>query len=269
MSILEAIILGLVQGLTEFIPVSSSGHLVIAHKLLGIDQTAQAGFLFDMALNIGTVLALLIYFRKDILLLIKAIFNKNAKEFKLAWFLVLATVPAAIGGFLLKDMAETSFRSLRLVACALIVAGFIMLVSEWYSQRLKKKTNLEKVGIKQALAIGCAQALALIPGVSRSGATITAGLFAGMDRVAATRFSFLLGIPIMFGAILSTVFEGSAFDTITSERTIFIVGIVSAFVSGIFAIQFLLKFLSKHALSIFGYYRIVLGLLILAITLLR
>lgn len=269
MNILQAIILGFIQGLTEFIPVSSSGHLVIAHEWLGINQTAQAGFLFDMALNIGTVLALLIYFRKDIIVLFKAIFNKKAKEFTLAWLLALATLPAAVAGFLLKDMAESTFRSTRLVACALIVAGLIMLAAEWYSQRLAQKTQLEKVSIKQSLAIGCAQALALIPGVSRSGATITTGLFVGMERVAATRFSFLLGIPIMLGAIASTLVQGSALDTIGNDKAIFIAGIISAFVSGVFAIQFLLKFLAKHSLSIFGYYRIVLGVVILALAVLR
>lgn len=269
MNILQAIILGLVQGLTEFIPVSSSGHLILFHEWLGVNQTVQAGFLFDMALNIGTLTALIIYFHKDIITLAKAIFNKSAKEFKLAWLLVVATIPAAVGGFLLKDLAESSFRSSKLVACSLIVAGCLMFGAEWYSRRVKNKTQLEKVSLKQSIAIGLAQALALIPGVSRSGATITTGLFAGMDRVAATRFSFLLGIPIMFGAILDTLVVHSGLSTVGNEEGLFIAGIISAFVSGIIAIKFLLKFLAKHSLAVFAYYRIALGVLILLAAFIR
>lgn len=265
MNVLQALILGLVQGLTEFIPVSSSGHLILFHKLLGIHQTAQAGFLFDMALNIGTFSALIIYFYKDILMLIKAVFNKKAREFRLAWLLVAATIPAAVAGFLLKDIAESSFRSSRLVACSLIVAGSLMFAAEWYARRLKNKTKLDDVQPKQALAIGAAQALAIVPGISRSGATITTGLFSGMDRVAATRFSFLLGIPIMFGAIADTLLKKSALSSMSSEKGIFIVGIVSAFVSGILAIRFLLNYLSRHGLNVFAYYRIALGVLILIV----
>lgn len=269
MNILQAIILGIVQGLTEFIPVSSSGHLILFHQWLGINQTAQAGFLFDMALNIGTLTALLIYFRKDLITLIKAVFNKGAAEFKLAWLLIMATVPAALFGFLLKDTAESTFRSSKLVAAALISVGFVMLLAEWYAKRVKDKTNLEKTTTKQAAVVGLAQAAAIIPGVSRSGATITTGLFAGMDRVAATRFSFLLGIPIMAGAIADTLLTKSALGDIGSDKAVFIVGILAAFASGIFAIQFLLKFLAKHTLDVFAYYRIVLGTLVLLIALLR
>jgi undecaprenyl-diphosphatase len=268
-NILQAIILGIVQGLTEFIPVSSSGHLILFHQWLGVNQTAQAGFLFDMALNIGTLTALIIYFHKDIITLIKAVFNKSAKEFRLAWLLVLATIPAAVAGFLLKDMAESSFRSSKLVACALIVAGAIMFLAEWHAKRVKNKTQLDDVKPKQAVAIGLAQALAIIPGVSRSGATITTGLFAGMDRVAATRFSFLLGIPIMFGAILNTLLSESALSSIGSEKGVFIAGILAAFISGIFAIGFLLKYLAKHSLNVFAYYRVVLGVFILILAYIR
>lgn len=265
MTVIQAIILGIVQGLTEFIPVSSSGHLILFHQWLGVNETAQASFLFDMALNIGTLSALLIYFRKEIFVLARAVFNKKAKQYKLAWLLILATIPAAIFGYLLKDSAESTFRSSSLVATTLIIMGLVMLFSERYAKHLKNKSDLESVTKKQALAIGFAQAMAIIPGVSRSGATITTGLFAGMDRVAATRFSFLLGIPIMFGAIADTLLTKSALGTINSQTTLFFVGIVSAFVSGIIAIKFLLKFLAKHTLDIFAYYRIVLGVLILLI----
>ena len=144
-----------------------------------------------------------------------------------------------------------------------------MFLAEWYAKRVKKKTESEDVTLKQSLAIGAAQALAIVPGVSRSGATITTGLFARMDRVAATRFSFLLGIPIMFGAILDTLLKKSAISSVGSEKGLFIAGILSAFISGIFAIQFLLKYLSKHTLNLFAYYRVSLGILILAIAFIR
>jgi undecaprenyl-diphosphatase len=268
-NLIQAIILGIVQGLTEFIPVSSSGHLILFHQWLGVHQTTQAGFLFDMATNIGTLSALLIYFHKDIWALIKAVFNKRAKEFRLAWLLILATIPAAVAGFVLKDLAESKFRSPNLVAAALVVAGLVMWLAEWYAKRVKDKTKLEAVTTKQAVAIGAAQALAIVPGVSRSGATITTGLFAGMDRVAATRFSFLLGIPIMFGAIADTLLTQSALSSVGGEKRLFIAGILAAFVSGILAIQLLLKFLSKHGLYIFAYYRVALGLGILLLAFFR
>ncbi len=263
MSILQAIILGLVQGLTEFIPVSSSGHLILFHDFLGVSLSPQAGFIFDMALNIGTLSALLLYFHREVLELARAIFNKQAKLFRLAWLLVLATIPAAIFGFLLKSTAESAFRSSRLVATSLIVAGCIMLIVEWYAKKAKAKTKLADVSIKQSLAVGLAQAFAIIPGVSRSGATITTGLLTNIDRVDATRFSFLLGIPIMFGAILDTLLSGSAISNINGEKGIFLSGILAAFLSGLFAIKFMLRFLSKHTLDIFGYYRIVLGVVVL------
>ncbi len=269
MNIIQAIILGIVQGFTEFIPVSSSGHLILFHQWLNINQSTQAGFLFDMALNIGTLSALIIYFRREIVSLFKAIFDRRAQEFKLAWLLVLATIPAAIAGFLLKSTAETAFRSSALVATALIFIGIIMLIAEGYAKRIKNKIMLNGVTTQQSLAIGFSQALAVIPGVSRSGATITTGLFTGMDRVAATRFSFLLGIPIMFGAIMDTLLTKSALGNINDQKTIFIVGIVTAFVSGLFAIGFLLKYLARHTLSVFAYYRILLGLFILIIISIR
>lgn len=263
MTIIQALILGLVQGLTEFIPVSSSGHLILFHQWLGVHQSTQAGFLFDMALNIGTLSALVIYFRKDIWELINAVFDKTNKHFRLAWLLVLATIPAAIAGFLLKSTAESAFRSSTLVACSLIIAGLVMLSAEWYAKRIKSKTKLDNVSTKQSLAIGLSQALAIVPGISRSGATITTGLFTDMDRVAATRFSFLLGIPIMFGAIMDTLLTKSALSSVGDQKDVFIVGIIAAFISGLFAIGFLLKYLAKHTLDVFAYYRIVLGAIII------
>lgn len=266
MSIFQAIIFGLIQGLTEFIPVSSSGHLVLAHYFFGVTET---GLSFDVALHLGTLVALLIYFHKDIWVLIKAIFTKR-KETRLAWLLVAATIPAVISGVLLESAAESAFRSPWLVATNFVIVSFVMLAAErYYHARVKKPVKLDNVKKEQALAIGVAQAIAVIPGVSRSGATITTGIFTGMDRVAATRFSFLLGIPIMFGAIIKVFSDPQTFSQFNNERTVFIVGMVTALLSGLFAIRFLLRYLSKHTLDVFAYYRLGVAAIIFAILIFR
>jgi undecaprenyl-diphosphatase len=262
MSILQALILGIVQGLTEFIPVSSSGHLVLLHEWLGVTEN---GLAFDVALHFGTLMALLIYFHKDLFKLARAIFIKS-EQTRLAWLLLAATIPAVIGGVLLEDLAESTFRSSTLVACNLILVGFLIIGAEAYARRQKHKTKLNDTTAKQALSVGLAQAVAIIPGVSRSGATITTGIFMGLDRVSATRFSFLLGVPIMFGAITKVMLDGGI-TQVQNETGIFAVGVLSAFISGLFAIGFMLKYLAKHSLNIFAYYRIVLGVLVLLLAL--
>lgn len=259
MNIFEAIILGLVQGLTEFIPVSSSGHLVFLHQLFGITEN---GLTFDIALHIGTLVALVIYFHKDIWLLVQGILGKNEYT-KLAWLIVLATIPAVISGILLQERAESVFRATNLVAINLIIVACLMLLAEWFANKHTSKTSLEKISPLQAIAVGTAQAIAVIPGVSRSGSTITTGLFAGLDRVAATRFSFLLGMPITFGAIVKVLADHNALTTVGNDIGLFAVGIITALISGLFAIKFLLKYLAKHTLAVFAYYRIALGLLVL------
>lgn len=262
MNILEAIILGLVQGLTEFIPVSSSGHLIILHEMLG---AGNGGLTFDVALHLGTLLALVLFFYKDIGRLATALFRK-AEETRLAWLLALATVPAVIVGVLLEDLAASSFRSIRLVAVNLILVGVLMIAAERYGQRRARTTSLQAVSRNQALAMGLAQAAALIPGVSRSGSTITAGLFGGMGREAAARFSFLLAIPITFGAVFKVLLEPDALASVSQETDIFAAGMVTAFLSGLFAIGFLLRFVAKHRLDVFAYYRFGLGGLVLLLS---
>lgn len=260
MSILEAIILGLVQGLTEFIPVSSSGHLVLLHATFGIQEN---GLAFDVALHTGTLLALVIFFYKEILLLAQGIFGRNDHK-RIAWLIVAATIPAVIAGMFLQGVAETTFRSVSLVAVNLIAVAFLMLAAERYAKRhYRKKTALHQVRPDQAMTIGFAQALALVPGVSRSGSTITAGIFAGLDRVAATRFSFLLAIPATFGAVVKTMLDGGS-QVFSGEPGVFIAGIISALVSGLLAIRFLIHYLARHDLAVFAYYRIALGVIVLA-----
>ncbi len=261
MDILQAIILGLVQGLTEFIPVSSSGHLVVAHRLLGV---AETGLAFDVALHLGTLIAMIVYFRRDLWRYIRALVKKD-EESRLSWFLVMATVPAAVIGFLLQDRAESSFRSPALVGLTMFVFGLVMLIAEYAYRKQQKHTTLENVTRTQALAMGFAQALAIIPGVSRSGSTITAGLFAGLDRVSATRFSFLLGIPITAGAVLKIITSDGVLRQFQTEQGAVVAGIIAALFSGLFAIKFMLKFLSRHGLQVFAYYRVIVGAILLLV----
>jgi undecaprenyl-diphosphatase len=257
-TILDAFLLGLVQGLTEFIPVSSSGHLLVLHEILGV---TQGGLAFDVALHIGTLLALVGYFYRDIWELALGLFGKNDKG-RLAWLLVLATIPAVIAGVLLQDLAESTFRSAALVAANMAVMAILMILAERYATRYAKHADLTDVTTAQAAALGSAQALALVPGVSRSGSTITAGLFLGLDRVAATRFSFLLAIPITFGAIMKVMLDGGA-TSIHLTGGPALVGIVTALISGLLAIRFLLNYLSKHSLAAFAYYRIAFAAIVL------
>lgn len=261
MNIIQALILGLIQGLTEFIPVSSSGHLVLFHHMLGV---FDHGLAFDVALHFGTLIALVTYFWYDLVQFVRALFIKTDQT-RLVWLLIAATIPAAIIGFLLENAAESKFRSIRLVATTMLIFGLVMLLAERYYAQQKKHTELEEISRTQALTMGFAQAAAIVPGVSRSGSTITAGLFMGMDRVAATRFSFLLGIPITAGAVLKIFTESGAFHQVQQQQGVFIVGILTALISGLFAIRFMLKYLAGHGLQIFAYYRIALGLLVLVI----
>lgn len=259
MNAFEALVLGLVQGLTEFIPVSSSGHLVLLHDFFDVTEN---GLTFDVALHFGTLLALILYFHKDIVMLVQGLLGKNDYR-RLAWLLAAATVPAVAAGVLLEDAAESAFRSPQLVAVNLILIAILMLFAERFARRYRQKTDITHVSPTQAMAVGVAQAMAIVPGVSRSGGTITTGLLVGLDRVAATRFSFLLGIPIMCGAITKVLLSDGAFQQVSRDVDLFVIGIVAALCSGLFAIRFLLRFLAGHTLAIFAYYRIALGIVVL------
>lgn len=251
-SIIEALLLGLLQGLTEFIPVSSSGHLLLGQEIFGI---SGGGLRFDVALHIGTLVAILLYFWRDLQQIVIDTLRGGSYR-RLGRFLALATIPAAVLGVLLQTAAETTFRSGYLVAFNLAFVGVLMLVAERLSIRDHQQSDVSQTTLKQALGVGCAQALALVPGVSRSGSTITAGLFLGLDRVAATRFSFLLAVPILLGAIVKVVFLDGEPLLAGSGVDVLLVGVGTSFVSGILAIRFLLHFLSRHSLATFAYYRI-------------
>lgn len=259
MDILQALILGIVQGLTEFIPISSSGHLVLLHNVLGAQPNDLA---FDVALHVGTLLALIIYFWSDLIQYAKALVVKSDQT-RIAWLLAGATIPAVIVGVLLESAAESAFRSTKIVALNLIVFGVIMLLAERYYEKQESHTKLGRITTKQGLLVGVAQSLAIVPGVSRSGSTITAGMLLGLERVAATRFAFLLGVPIIAGAAAKVLTEQETVRQISSNADIFIVGMLAAFLSGMFAIKFMLKFLRTNGLQAFAYYRIAFGLIVL------
>jgi undecaprenyl-diphosphatase len=246
MTVLQAILLGVIQGITEFLPISSSGHLIIFESLFGLKVEELLDF--DIALHMGTLLAILIYFRKDIWELLTF---KNPKLIK---FILIGTIPAVVIGFLFKDAIEAALRSPFSVSILMITVGILFLLPEKIF--VKKQTNLN---LKKSIIIGLAQSLALMPGVSRSGATILSGTWLGLSREEAARFSFLLGSIAIFGA---GILAAKDLDQITIESSILAAGFLASFVAGIFSIGFLMKFLKKYSLKVFGVYRILFGLLI-------
>jgi undecaprenyl-diphosphatase len=262
--IVQALVMGVVQGLTEFLPVSSSGHLIVVPALLGWHDPFIDSLAFSVMLHIATLLALLIYFRSDWLRLIPAglaavrdrSFRDDADR-RLAWLLALSTVPAVIAGLVLNDAIETTFREARLVAVTLVVGGAIL----WLADRAGTKTKaLRDVGPGTALGIGLAQALALVPGISRSGISISAGMFAGLDRESAARFSFLMATPVTAGAGLWEVRKLVSGETgLTVPIAPLVVGMVAALVAGLIAISVLLRYLRTHPTTIFVLYRLALA----------
>lgn len=258
MQLLYAIILGITQGLTEFIPVSSSGHLIVVGHFLNF---RYSGLAFDTALDVGTLLALYIFFARDFWELGRDLILGGPKR-RLALFIVAATVPGVIAGVLIQDLAETVFRSSQLVAINLIWVGIVMWQVDKWSRRNR---GFEGITLPRALTVGVAQALALVPGVSRSGITITAGRALGFDRVTATRFSFYLSAPIITGATLKMLLSDQSMAQMAAAPWLYVAGILASLVSGYLAIKFLLNFLSRHSLAVFAYYRIAVGILILVI----
>ena len=251
MTIIESIILGAVQGLTEFIPVSSSGHVVLAEHFM----QGASDHLFIEWINLGTVLALLIFFRKRIAGIVHDIFVK--KKYALARNIIVACIPAGLVGFLLSSYIESSsfFGSATTVIVALAVVGTVMVVLERLP-RLSEVGSSEKLSWQRSLAVGFAQILSLIPGVSRSGSTIVAGRIAGLNREQAAEFSFLVSIPIMLGVILKLVLKSSDRAYLFDNMPTLLLANLVAFVTGLFAVGFMLKFLRKNSLAPFGWYRI-------------
>lgn len=265
MNILDSIILGVVQGLTEFLPISSSGHLIIFRDILGWHTSSDLSF--DAILQLATVFAIIVYFWKDIFKLIKSFLNlisKKTVEEKdkiMIFAIVIGTIPAIIAGVLLEKYMETIFRSSLLVAFVLIIGSLVMYFAEKFSTKNKELT------IKKGFYIGLFQCLALIPGFSRSGATISGGLFSGLNREDAARFSFLLSIPIVLGSGLKKILEIWSSGQLSTDYINILVASITAFLVGLLAIKFLLNFLKKYSLKTFIYYRIILAIIIIILLL--
>ena len=266
MTIFQALVLGILQGLTEFLPVSSSAHLALAPWLFGWQDP---GLAFDVALHFGTLVAVLWYFRKEWGELIAAAISILKKrrvetvEEKRVVFLILATIPGAIGGLLLEKKAETAFRAPALTATALIVMGIVLWAADRFSQKTRELPTMRGV---DALLIGLSQVFALIPGVSRSGATITTGLLRKFDRQSAAVFSFLMSMPIIAAAALLKVPQVLRTEGLSAPL---VVGVLASAVSGWLAIGVLLRFVLRRSYGVFAAYRVVVGLIVLAIALSR
>jgi len=255
MTLVQALVLGTVQGLAEFLPVSSSAHLVLVPWFFGWNDP---GLAFDVALHMGTLLAVLGYFWRDwVLLAARGVSRPGSEEGRLFWLLAAATVPGAVFGRLLEKQAETTFRSPWLVAVMLMAAGLALYVAD---SRFSREKNLSAAGWADALWIGTAQALAVIPGVSRSGITMAAARTRSLGREAAARFSFLLSTPIILGAGVRQLSQ-LAPDALGGA---FWAGVFSSALVGFLAIRFLLRYLVNHNFNIFVWYRFLLGLVVLA-----
>lgn len=249
MNIVEAVVLGLLQGLTEFIPVSSSGHLVIGQHLFGMGSDHT----FLEWINLGTFIALLVYFRIRIIGILRQVFIE--RNFRLARNILLTSIPAGAVGYVLADWIDESpfFGSLVVVMVTLAIVGSLMIILERLPKFSKKKDG-EELSMPRALTIGIAQMAALIPGVSRSGSTIIAGRLMGLNPAAAAEYSFLASLPIMAGVTLKVFMKDFAY--LEQNLAMLVVANLVAFISGLLAVGFLMRFLSKHSLAVFGWYRL-------------
>ena len=265
MTVFQAVVLGLVQGLAEFLPISSSAHLVLVPWVF---RWPDPGLAFDVALHVGTLVAVLWYFRAEWVRLTQSAFallrtrRVDTEEKRRFLHIVVATIPAAIGGLLLEDYAESTFRSPSLIAITLMVMGVVLWAADRYAPRDRP---LGSMTLRDAVLIGLAQVFALVPGVSRSGSTMTAGRALRLDRQAAAMFSFLMSMPITAAAAVLKVPALLRSDDLTT----LVVGILASAASGWLAIAVLLRYLSKHSFGVFALYRLVLGALILAIVAIR
>lgn len=263
MNIFDALFLGILQGITEFLPISSSGHLVLGEAVLGLDVEALKSF--DVAVHMGTLVAIIIYFRKDFVGLIMGFLSlihvvksrpKHEEYHKLILFIVIGSVPAVLVGLLFGDAIDYWFRNTLYVGLFMIIVAELFIIAEG---KLKKFKNETKLKLGHAIIIGCFQALALIPGISRSGSTIAAGIFQGISREKAARFSFLLAMPVIFGAGMLTMVKEMRGGEMTVELMPIIVGFIASVIAGFASVYFLMKFLKNHSLKVFSVYLFAVG----------
>lgn len=289
MTWLDALILGVLQGITEFLPISSSGHLVLGEEYLGLHVESLK--IFDVFMHFASLLAILLYFRKDVLELLKSFFGLFAGKYskkdpflKLILFIIVGTIPVVIFAPLLEDKVDLIFRNVEYISICMIIVGIVFIIGEFTYKRVHREASIaEKVTekaddameilqadyvskevrgltMRKALVIGFAQLIAIIPGVSRSGSTIVAGLFQGISRDAAARFSFLLSIPAILGAVVLKSMDLNGSADLGVGLVPLAVGFVSTFLFGLAAVYFLMRFLKKHSLIVFSVYLIALGL---------
>lgn len=251
---IQALILGVVQGLTELLPISSSAHLILIPKIFGWSEIPDS---FDVALHFGTLLAIGLFFFKDWIQLIKGGFNLVTKkektiEGRMFWYIVLATIPGGAIGFLLDHFLEDKLKAPLIIATALIVMGIILYFAD---KKCESKIKYEKMGLKETFLIGVSQALAFIPGVSRSGVTMTMGRLLKVERESVAKYSFMLSAPIVLAA---TLYKFKDFEL----NPQFFIGVVSSFLVGVGVIKFLMQYLKKGSFKIFAIYRVIIGVLI-------
>jgi undecaprenyl-diphosphatase len=270
MTVIQSIILGIVQGITEFLPISSSGHLVIVPFLLKWDIPPSEAFVFDVLVQVATLIAVLAFFWKDYYIILRGVLRglRRKRPFetqpaRLGWYILLATIPAGIAGILLKDIVERAFASPLATSIALFATAILLAISERVG---KRQRILEKITWVDALIIGFYQILALFPGLSRSGATIAGGMTRDLERPAAARFSFLMAVPIMLAAGLGATLDLLKIPNLTSILPVFIPGFIAAAVVGYLAIGWLLSFLARYSLYYFAAYCAVVGLIVLLVT---
>jgi len=249
LELLTSFILGVIQGLTEFLPVSSSGHLEIGKAIFGNDWSADESMLMTVVLHFATALSTIVIFRKEIVTIFKGLFLKQDKQAKsFSFFIVVSMVPAAIVGVLFDDIIESFFDgNLLLVSIMLIATGGLLFLAD------RAKSSEKKVGIKESILIGIAQAIAILPGISRSGATISTSVLLGVDREQSARFSFLMVVPLIFGKMAKDILDG-AFDKIDGPLINYGVGFLAAFLTGIFACTLMIKLVKNSQLKYFSIY---------------
>lgn len=269
MTIIQSIILGIIQGLTEFLPISSSAHLVIFPYVLGWDIDPQEAFIFNVLVQSATLIAVIFYFKNEIIEVIKQFFLgiKNRQPFsnpvsRLGWSIIIATIPAGLVGVFIKDSVEMAFQSSIFVAIALFANAGILVLAEIIGKRVR---SLEQISLLDGLWVGFAQVISIFPGISRSGSTMAGGLARNLNRTSAAKFSFLISIPIMLAASLYTSLDLLEVPDVTGSMLVFLPGFISAGVVGYLSIRWLINYLVKRSFYLFAIYCAVVGLLILGI----
>jgi undecaprenyl-diphosphatase len=267
MNLWQSIVMGIIQGLTEFLPISSSGHLVIVPHLLGWQFSEEQTFVFDVLVQWGTLLAVVVYYWSDLIRIlvgfVRALLARQPfgnQDARLGWYLILATIPATVIGLFLKDSVQSAFSSFRATGAFLLLTAGILIVAEIVGQRRRTLTEIRWV---DALWIGVAQVISLFPGVSRSGATIAGGMTRNLDRPAAARFSFLMSVPVMLGAGVLALKDLAGMSDMAALVPPLVAGFVTAFVFGYIAIRWLIGYLSRHSLYVFAAYCAFIGVLII------